>query len=389
MSTTPSPAAGTGPSAGKAASAGQGAAATAEATRDGILSAEGIAALAQAGGISTASPFAADQIQPASLDLRLGARAWRVRTSFLPGASRPVSACVARLSFHEIDLRPGAVLETGCVYIAELQESLALPETLAASANPKSSTGRIDVFTRVITDRAEAFDQVEAGYRGPLYAEISPRTFPVLVRTGSRLSQIRFRRGTVRLRDDELVALHARAPLVTAAAPSFHGGVAVSVDLAGFDGLIGYRAKRHTGLVDVDAPGRHAAAEFWEPLPADGSGSLILDPGQFYILASKESVQVPPDHAAEMVPFDPLVGEFRVHYAGFFDPGFGYAGAGGTGARAVLEVRSRDVPFLLEDGQIVGRLVYERMEAVPRMLYGAGAGSNYQAQGLKLSKHFV
>ncbi|TXM88368.1 2'-deoxycytidine 5'-triphosphate deaminase, partial [Methylobacterium sp. WL116] len=315
--------------------------------------------------------------------------AWRVRTSFLPGAARAVSACVERLAFHEIDLRPGAVLETGCVYIAELQESLALPEDLAAAANPKSSTGRIDVFTRVITDRAEAFDQVGAGYRGPLYAEISPRTFPVLVRTGSRLSQIRFRRGIVRLRDDELVALHARAPLVTAAAPSFQGGVAVSVDLAGFDGLIGYRAKRHTGLVDVDAPGRHAAAEFWEPLPADGSGSLILDPGQFYILASKESVQVPPDHAAEMVPFDPLVGEFRVHYAGFFDPGFGYAGAGGTGARAVLEVRSRDVPFLLEDGQIVGRLVYERMEAVPLMLYGAGAGSNYQAQGLKLSKHFA
>ncbi|MCJ2007245.1 2'-deoxycytidine 5'-triphosphate deaminase [Methylobacterium sp. E-041] len=383
MSTTPSPSVETGPSVAAGTATGQGA------PRDGILSGEGIAALARAGGILPASAFAADQIQPASLDLRLGARAWRVRTSFLPGAARAVSACVERLAFHEIDLRPGAVLETGCVYIAELQESLALPEDLAAAANPKSSTGRIDVFTRVITDRAEAFDQVGAGYRGPLYAEISPRTFPVLVRTGSRLSQIRFRRGIVRLRDDELVALHARAPLVTAAAPSFQGGVAVSVDLAGFDGLIGYRAKRHTGLVDVDAPGRHAAAEFWEPLPADGSGSLILDPGQFYILASKESVQVPPDHAAEMVPFDPLVGEFRVHYAGFFDPGFGYAGAGGTGARAVLEVRSRDVPFLLEDGQIVGRLVYERMEAVPLMLYGAGAGSNYQAQGLKLSKHFA
>ncbi|TXN27290.1 2'-deoxycytidine 5'-triphosphate deaminase [Methylobacterium sp. WL30] len=383
MSTTPSPSVETSPSVAAGTATGQGA------PRDGILSGEGIAALARAGGILPASAFAADQIQPASLDLRLGARAWRVRTSFLPGAARAVSACVERLAFHEIDLRPGAVLETGCVYIAELQESLALPEDLAAAANPKSSTGRIDVFTRVITDRAEAFDQVGAGYRGPLYAEISPRTFPVLVRTGSRLSQIRFRRGIVRLRDDELVALHARAPLVTAAAPSFQGGVAVSVDLAGFDGLIGYRAKRHTGLVDVDAPGRHAAAEFWEPLPADGSGSLILDPGQFYILASKESVQVPPDHAAEMVPFDPLVGEFRVHYAGFFDPGFGYAGAGGTGARAVLEVRSRDVPFLLEDGQIVGRLVYERMEAVPLMLYGAGAGSNYQAQGLKLSKHFA
>jgi dCTP deaminase len=281
------------------------------------------------------------------------------------------------------------VLETGCVYIAELQEHLALPADLAASANPKSSTGRIDVFTRVITDRGTAFDQVEAGYHGPLYAEISPRTFPVKVRTGSRLSQIRFRRGEPRLTDGELAALHGRTPLVDAANPSFQGGIAVSIDLSGFDGLIGYRAKRHTGLVDVDRPGAHRTAEFWEPLAADGSGALILDPGQFYILASKESVQVPPDHAAEMVPFDPLVGEFRVHYAGFFDPGFGFAGAGGAGARAVLEVRSRDVPFLLEDGQIVGRLVYERMAEVPATLYGAGAGSNYQAQGLKLSKHFA
>ncbi len=356
--------------------------------RDGILAAEAIAALAAAGGIRLRDAFAPDQIQPASLDLRLGAKAYRVRTSFLPGASRTVRACVDRLSLHEVDLRPGAVLETGCVYIAELQESLALPRDLAAAANPKSSTGRIDVFTRVITDRAEAFDQVGQGYTGPLYAEISPRTFPVLVRTGSRLSQIRFRRGAPRLSEAELGALHARSPLVDVPNPSLQGGVAVSVDLSGFDGLIGYRAKRHTGLVDVDAPGRHRAAEFWEPLAADGSGSLILDPGQFYILASKESVVVPPDHAAEMVPFDPLVGEFRVHYAGFFDPGFGHEAAGGAGARAVLEVRSHDVPFLLEDGQIVGRLVYERMQAPPQTLYGAGAGSNYQAQGLKLSKHF-
>ena len=356
--------------------------------RDGILSARGIAALTEAGAIRPGEPYAADQIQPASLDLRLGRRAFRVRTSFLPGTARTVEACVARLALHEIDLTRGAVLETGCVYIAELLEGLALPGDLRASANPKSSTGRIDVFTRVITDRAAAFDQVEPGYAGPLYAEISPRTFPVLARTGSRLSQIRFRRGEPRLADAELAALHARTPLVSASAPSFQGGVAVSVDLAGFDGLIGHRAKRHTGLIDVDRPRSQPAAAFWEPLSADGSGTLVLDPGQFYILASKEAVQVPPDHAAEMVPFDPLVGEFRVHYAGFFDPGFGHAAAGGAGARAVLEVRCRDVPFLLEDGQIVGRLVYERMAEVPDTLYGAGAGSNYQAQGLKLSKHF-
>ena len=358
--------------------------------RDGIQSAETIARLAETGAIRTDRPLAADQIQPASLDLRLGPRAYRVRASFLPGPARSVRDQLDVLALHEIDLNPGAVLETGCVYIAELGESLALPPDLSAATNPKSSTGRIDVFTRVIADRAREFDAAEAGYHGPLYAEISPRTFPVLVRPGARLSQIRFRRGQARLSDRELIALHASSRLVTSAEPSVHDGVAVSVDLSGFgpQSLVGFRAKRHTGLVDVDRVAGYPAADFWEPLRADGARSLILDPGQFYILASKEAVHVPPDYAAEMVPFDPLVGEFRVHYAGFFDPGFGHAGAGGAGARAVLEVRSRDVPFILEDGQIVGRLVYERMAERPRVLYGAGAGSNYQGQALKLSKHF-
>ncbi|HYF54798.1 MAG TPA: 2'-deoxycytidine 5'-triphosphate deaminase [Salinarimonas sp.] len=361
------------------------------ALRDGIQSDGAIARLHEAGAIRPLTAFAPDQIQPASLDLRLGRRAWRVRASFLPGPSRPVLDRLASIALHPVDLTPGAVLETGCVYIAELQEGLALPPGLVAAANPKSSTGRIDVFTRVITDRGREFDMVEAGYEGPLYAEISPRTFPVLVRTGSRLSQLRFRQGPARLDDERLRALHAREALVTSAEPSIQGGVAVSVDLMGFPpgGLVGYRAKRHTGLVDVDRVGAYRIAEFWEPIAASDFRELILDPGQFYILASKEAVLVPPDHAAEMVPFDPLVGEFRVHYAGFFDPGFGHGEAGGAGARAVLEVRSRDVPFVLEDGQIVGRLVYERMAERPARLYGAGVGSNYQAQGLKLSKHFA
>jgi dCTP deaminase len=360
------------------------------ALQDGIQSDEAIARLAEAGIIRPETPFAPDQIQPASLDLRLGRRAYRVRASFLPGPNRTVHDRLEQLSLHEIDLGPGAVLETGCVYIAELQERVALPADLSAAANPKSSTGRIDVFTRVIVNRAQEFDAVDAGYEGPLYAEISPRTFPVLVRTGTRLSQLRLRKGEVRLSDAELHRLHASDRLVTSEEPSIQEGVAVSVDLAGFgpDNLIGYRAKRHTGLVDVDEPGSCRAADYWEPLYAAGNRSLILDPGQFYILASKEAVHVPPDYAAEMVPFDPLVGEFRVHYAGFFDPGFGHVAAGGEGARAVLEVRSRDVPFILEHGQIVGRLVYERMAERPKALYGSGLGSNYQAQGLKLSKHF-
>jgi dCTP deaminase len=356
----------------------------------GILPDRMIAELVQAGAIAMARPLAADQIQPASLDLRLGVVAYRVRASFLPGPRTLVADRIAELKLHEMPLTAGAVLETGCVYIVPLLESLALPDDIAAAANPKSSTGRLDVFTRVIADRTRGFDQIEPGYRGPLYAEISPRTFPVLVREGARLSQIRFRRGQALLGSDALAKLHAEVGLVDSDEADVREGIAVSVDLSGLgpDGLTGYRAKRHTGVIDVERRDGYDVAEFWEPMAARADRSLILDPNEFYILASKEAVQVPPAYAAEMVPFDPLVGEFRVHYAGFFDPGFGYSGAGGRGARAVLEVRSREVPFILEHGQIVGRLVYEKMLAAPGTLYGQGIGSNYQAQSLKLSKHF-
>jgi dCTP deaminase len=349
-----------------------------------------IAALAEAGGIRPAYPFVSDQIQPASLDLRLGNVAYRVRASFLPGPRTTVAERIAELKLHEIALTNGAVLETGCVYIVPLIESLALPDDVAAAANPKSSTGRLDVFTRVIADKTRGFDRIRAGYHGPLYAEISPKTFPVLVREGSRLSQIRFRRGQALLDAVALRDLHARERLTDDAEADVGEGIAVGVDLSGLGpgGLVGYRAKRHTGLIDVERRAGYDLADFWEPVFARKDRSMVLDPDEFYILASKEAVQVPPDYAAEMVPFDPLVGEFRVHYAGFFDPGFGYEGAGGRGARAVLEVRSREVPFILEHGQIVGRLVYEKMLARPATLYGQGIGSNYQAQGLKLSKHF-
>ncbi len=356
----------------------------------GILPDRMIAALAEAGGILPATDFVPGQIQPASLDLRLGEIAYRVRASFLPGPNTTVAERIDELKLHEFSLAEGAVLETNCVYIVPLLESMALPDDIAAAANPKSSTGRLDVFTRVIADETRGFDRIRAGYHGPLYAEISPKTFPVLVREGSRLSQIRFRRGHAQLDAAALRELHARERLTDDADANVAEGIAVGVDLSGIGpgGLVGYRAKRHTGVIDVERRGGYDLADFWEPMLARSDRSLILDPDEFYILASKEAVQVPPDYAAEMVPFDPLVGEFRVHYAGFFDPGFGYEGAGGRGARAVLEVRSREVPFILEHGQTVGSLVYEKMLARPEQLYGQGIGSNYQAQGLKLSKHF-
>jgi dCTP deaminase len=370
------------------------------ADQKGILPDHMIAALARDGAIVRGCEFQPDQIQPASLDLRLGAIAYRVRASFLPGPHATVAERINELRLHEIALADGAVLETGCVYIVPLIESLALPDHIAGAANPKSSTGRLDIFTRVIADKTRGFDRIRAGYHGPLYVEISPRTFPVLVRTGSRLSQLRFRHGNALLAGSALRALHARERLVDDEAADVSEGIAVSVDLsaslpyahaqpeAGKTTVVGFRAKHHTGLIDVERRSAYAVGDYWEPIHAREDQSLILDPDEFYILASKEAVQVPPDYAAEMVPFDPLVGEFRVHYAGFFDPGFGHAAAGGRGARAVLEVRSREVPFILEHGQIVGRLVYEKLLERPASLYGEGASSSYQAQGLKLSKHF-
>lgn len=331
----------------------------------GILPCQSIEDLIAQEAITSQTPFDTDQVQPASLDLRLGARCWRVRASFLPGVARRVPERLKDVAMHELDLTKGAVLEKGCVYIAEIQERLSLPGNVAARGNPKSSTGRVDVFVRLLSDHSKAFDDIEAGYEGPLYIEIAPQTFSVLVRTGTRLNQLRLKRG-------EPVKLAIKS---------------VGVDLSpGEGGIVGFRGRRHAGVVDLDHEDGHDPRDFWEPLETR-HGELLLDPGEFYILASKDNVEIPVLEAAEMTPIDPSVGEFRVHYAGFFDPGFGTEEAGAVGSKGVLEVRSHETPFLLEDGQIVARLVYEPLTARPERLYGEG-GSHYQRQGLKLSKHF-
>ncbi len=353
----------------------------------GVLNAEQIAAEIARGSIKLSRAPGPRQLQPASIDLTLGARGWRVRASFLPPPGERVADRLAGLMMHEIDLARGAVLERGCVYLVELSESLALPPQITASANPKSSTGRIDVFVRLVADsgggRRVAFDEVPPGYEGPLYAEISPRTFSILAREGSSLNQLRLKAGAPRLSDAELKALHAREPLIDGPA-DIDGGIGLSVNLKPAQGPVGWRARRHAALIDVDRPGALDADDFFEAIDAPRSGFIILDPDEFYILASREALAVPPGFAAEMTPINPGLGEFRVHYAGFFDPGFGW----NAPSRAVLEVRSHDAAFVLEHGQLVARLVYERMASAPAKLYGAGLASNYQGQGLKLSKHF-
>jgi dCTP deaminase len=362
----------------------------------GILPSHVLKRLLDQGRELTASEsFAPGQIQPASIDLRLGPVAYRVRASFLPGPAATVEEKLRTVFMHEVDLTHGAVLEAGSVYIVPLLERAEFSARISGGANPKSSTGRIDVFTRLITDYAPSFDRIEPGYRGPLYAEICPQTFPVLVRKGSRLNQLRIRHGSPQFTDTQLRRLHELTPLMDGE-PDIDGGLALSIDLKGNADVdyknggrrIGFRAKKHTGLIDVDKVGALDPADYWEPIEANSRGDMVLDPDEFYILVSRERVAIPPDHAAEMVPFNPLVGEFRVHYAGFFDPGFGYEPGQPPSARGVLEVRSREVPFILEHGQVIGRLMFERLTDPPPEGYGEGLGSNYQRQGLKLSKHF-
>jgi dCTP deaminase len=365
--------------------------------KSGVLPSQRIREMINRKMIRSVAEIEDGQIQPASLDLRLGGKAWRVRASFLPGRQRSVEQQLADLRFDLLNIEDGGVLERGCVYVVELQEVLHLPENISATANPKSSTGRLDIFTRLIVDGAEAFDKAPSGYAGKLYAEISPSSFSVRVRKGSRLNQLRFRMRSssqtdltpIVVSDKKLREWHMRAPL-TDGEPVFRHGLLLSVDLAGTNesDVVGYRAQRFTDVVDVDRIGHYDSADFWEPLRATAARRLILDPHQFYILASRERVRIPADLAAEMVAIDTAIGEFRVHYAGFFDPGFGDTGAGLPGARGVLEVRSHEVPFMLEDGQFIGRLVFEPLSKRPEALYGEGGVSNYQGQGLKLSKHF-
>jgi dCTP deaminase len=360
----------------------------------GIFPSQAIRELIDQGAITASAPINGDMVQPASLDLRLGATAYRVQASFLPGPETTVEEKIRQFGMHEVDLTNGAVLEKDCVYVVPLLESLALPDGISAFANPKSSTGRLDVFTRLISDCGTRFDLVREGYAGPLYAEVSPRAFSIFVRQGATLTQLRLRRGQAAIDADALWRLHEEFGLVDCELDRGevreHASISLKLDLGGDaqSGLMGYRAKKHTAVVDLEKIDHYDPRDFWDPILATGQG-IILNPDDFYILATREAITVPPDHAAEMIAYDTLVGEFRVHYAGFFDPGFGYDPGGNSGgSRGVLEVRSHDVPFLLEHEQIVGRLQYERLTATPDRLYGMDIGSSYQGQGLKLAKQF-
>jgi dCTP deaminase len=369
-------------------------------TQFGLLPREKIELMARRKMIQAEGAIESEQFQPASLDLRLGTRAYRVRASFLPGKDYSVGERFDALKSADDEINidgNGAVLERGCVYVIPLIEHLNLPDSISAIANPKSSTGRLDIFTRLITDKSDVFDRVARGYEGRLYAEVSPRSFSVRVRKGSKLNQIRFRRlnsqqlegSDFGIKEKELRERHEKMPLVDGDLQLWRNGLVVRVGLGAepADGVIGYKAQKHADILDVDR-GDYNPADYWVRVRARPDKRLILDPDEFYILASKERLQIPPDLAAEMVAIDAAMGAFRVHYAGFFDPGFGAGANNRPSARTVLEVRGYEVPFFLEDGQMIGRLVYEKMAEPPRVLYGASAASNYQGQGLKLSKHF-
>jgi dCTP deaminase len=360
----------------------------AEPSGRGVLALQHLRHLVRTGAIFAEGGVRDDQVQPNSLDLRLGRRGHRVRCSFLPGAAG-VEACLRELDngVHEFDLEHGAVLEPNVPYLIELAESLSLPPSLSARANPKSSTGRLDMFARVIADTGEAFDEVPAGFSGKLFVHIISRSFPIRLRTGDRLVQLRVALGNPRLSDSETRALHEATPIVLGGDTEVEDGLQFSASLAPSEvgDVIGYRARAHTPLLDFAAVGAHRIEPFWSAISARPRDVLVLEPEAFYVLASHERVYVPPSVCAEMVPFDAKSGELRTHYAGFFDSGFGQ---GGAGARVVLEIRNRDTPFLLRDRQRIFRFQLHQNLAIPDALYGEGVGSHYQGQGLRLAKQF-
>lgn len=361
----------------------------------GILPSQKIRELIENGRLSTPAPIEDGQIQPSSLDLRLGPVGYRMQASFLPGPNATVESRIKDLAMTRIDLTQPTVFEKGCVYLVPLMEHLNLTSEFSAKANPKSTTGRLDIFTRLICDGGTEFERVPPGYNGTLYAEVVPRTFTVLVQAGVKLNQLRFIRGCPPPSDTTLQELDAQETLVYGEGDQpgealINRGLMVSLNLQGCpeDKIIGYRAKQNTPAIDLLKKDYYDPDEFWEPIMAPRNRRIILNPDDFYILLSKEKVRIPPAYAAEMVAYDPSMGEFRIHYAGFFDPGFGYGASDVKGSHAVLEVRSHEVPFLIEDGQVVGRLIYERLLAHSDKIYGMGIGSSYQGQGLALSKQF-
>jgi dCTP deaminase len=365
--------------------------------KEGILPAQDIRELIQNGKIRSSAEISGDQIQPASLDLRLSDKAYRLQASFLPSGTSLIGPKIRQLLAEEIDLSRPALLSPGNVYIARATESLALPSDLEAKANPKSTTGRLDVFTRLLTERQQIFESVPKGYSGELYVEIFPRTFPVIVRAGAKLNQLRFYRGNPKIDDEQVRKLAQKRPLVyenggDASKPMIRDGLRISIDLSGGaeGSVVAYKGKQTATPIDLARVAAYDVEEFWQPFYArDLRGGLVLKPGEFYLLASKERVSVPIDYAAEMESYDPSIGEFTVHYAGFFDPGFGYGESGEIkGTKAVLEVRAHEVPILLEDSREIGRLIYHKMSDRPEKVYGSGIGSSYQQQQLALSKQF-
>lgn len=350
-------------------------------------------------GLIVAPRYDDSQLQPASIDLRLGSLAYRLRCSFLPGKNDRVEDQLKSFQLGPpLDLTEGALLERNRPYLIPLQEELHLPGTVRARANPKSSTGRLDVFTRVVTDRSSRFDDIRAGYQGPLYLEVVPRSFAVMVRKGLALNQLRLAKGEIGVPDDELRAAHKRSPLLYRNGTPLNrrdvrtsGGLWLSLDLIRAEGaVVGYRAKRQTNLIDMSKLREYDAVDYWDPISPEQGNRVILDPEEFYLLMSAEAVRIPPEFAAEMTPFDPSGGEVRTHYAGFFDPGFGHEPSAffSTGSRAALEVRAHDVPFSVDHLQPVCQLRFERMAEVPQLLYGADRRSHYQQQVSTLSKHF-
>ncbi len=325
-----------------------------------------------------------NQIQPASLDLSLSEECYEIKHSFLSHKTT-VRRKLKDLIIKKINLNKEFIFKKDKTYIVKLNESLNLKNNIFGHCNPKSSTGRLDIFCRTIVDFAEEYEKIPNNYQGEIFLEITSRSFDVAFKKGNCLNQLRLIMGNqYYLSDEQLKKIKTKLKITNFKKNTLkiNNGVKISVDLSNSK-TIAYVAKNNTPVLKFSKIKSHKINDFWKAIK-NIDNSLLIEKNKFYILKSKEKVIIPDNLAGEMIPYDTGIGDFRAHYAGFFDPGFGMP----NGTYAVLEVKTNEIPFLLEDGQTIARIKYEKLNKNSNIVYGKDIKSNYQNQGLKLSKHF-
>jgi len=328
--------------------------------------------------------FKKSQIQPSSIDLSLSDECYEIKTSFLSPDSK-VRDKLNKIYSKKINLKTSKIFKKNKTYIVRLNETLHLNNSISGHCNPKSSTGRLNIFCRTILDYCDEYEKIPKNYNGEIFLEITTRSFDIKISKGDKLNQMRLRKKTNNyLNDKDLKKINKRNALIfTNKKNIIENGLRISVDLSNDNKICAYVAKKTSLNINFSKISFYEIKKFWKPLKPVNN-SLIIEKNKFYILKSREKIRIPSNLAGEMIPYDTGIGDFRAHYAGFFDPGFGDP----KGSYAVLEVKTNELPFILEDGQTIARIKYEKLNKKTFLVYGSIINSNYQNQKLALSKHF-